>query len=326
MRKFKIIKMTNMSPLHIGLGRDSYDVAASLLHSDTIASALASLRANGGKDGDIKDFLECLSITSAYPFSGKTYFLPKPDGKLNVEVKGVEEKVYRKSLKKVKFIAKEVWDSLISGSLVVVEESQVKGQYLLADSKSKFEVPTKSIINQRVNVPRADGEDATPFAFSWTFFMPNAGLYCIIDCEDDKFDEIKNLFIELGEQGIGSDRSVGGGHFDIEIDEIELPEVEDANSQLLLSMFIPSKEELEQIDLLSSKYQIIKRGGFISGASSEKLRHYRRNTAYMFLEGSILQSSVKPKGVVIDLTPSIAEENLHPVYRSGKAFCVNIKI
>lgn len=326
MSSFRIIKMTNMSPMHIGLGRDSYDVSAGTLHSDTLTAALASLRALMGKDGDILQFLESFALSSAFPYTGSTLFLPKPAGRLNVEVAGMEEKDYRKLLKKIDFVALPVWKELVNGGKVTINRGQLHGQYLVQVPDENFQPPMVDVITQRVAVPRVDGKNADPFAFEWTFFSKEAGLYCLLDADSDVADEVIALFTELGEQGIGSDRNVGGGHFDVEASgSMELPQVENANATMLLSMFMPKQQEMNSLDVESSRYQLMKRGGFISGASDDSLRHLRKNTVYMFAAGSVFHTVEPFAGKVVDLRPSWSDGNLHPVYRSGKALSIKIK-
>lgn len=326
MPNYKIIKMTDMSPMHIGLGRDSYDVSAGALHSDTLTAALASVRALSGKDGDLKQFLESFTLSSAFPYCDDTFFLPKPAGKINVEVEGMQEKDYRKLLKKVAYVASTVWKKLITGEKLIVKRCQIHGQYLIDESKDDFVPPMVSMITQRVKVPRIDNEDATPFAFEWTYFRKGCGLYCLLDASSDIGTEVEKLFNELGEQGIGSDRNVGGGHFGIDTTKtFEMPEVPDADGTMLLSMYIPEQHELTKLNVETSRYQLLKRGGYIAGSSSDNLRHLRKNTVHMFTAGSVFNCIDQLNGKVVDLRPQWKDGDLHPVYRSGKALSINIK-
>jgi CRISPR/Cas system CSM-associated protein Csm4 (group 5 of RAMP superfamily) len=53
MAHFSIIKLTNMSPLHIGSENDNYDSSSDSLQSDTISSAIAAIRAQNGRIDDL---------------------------------------------------------------------------------------------------------------------------------------------------------------------------------------------------------------------------------------------------------------------------------
>lgn len=321
-----IIKFKNLTPLHIGTGKENYDFSSSVLHSDTLSAALASLRAQKGKSSDIESFLMSFAISSAFPYFGEFYFLPKVQGRLNVRVKGQEEHAYRKKLKKVKFVDSLLWQDLIRGKEIEVKEEQLQGDYLLsAGAFEKFDLPSKSQVNQRVSVPRGDGK-TEPFFFDWTYFRENAGLYCILDAPDDLEIELQTLFEELGEIGIGTDRSVGGGRFEVEkVDKQIVQDVQDADSYMLLSLYIPTEEELKCIDLENSSYELLLRGGFISGSEEVRFRHLRKKSVYMFNVGSVITSSKSLDGAIVDLMPEWNDEKMHAIYRSGRPFVVPIK-
>ena len=78
MPTYKIIKLKNLTPLHIGTGKENqYDFSAADLHSDTLSAALAALRAQQGQADDIETFLQSFSLSSAFPYWNDICFLPK---------------------------------------------------------------------------------------------------------------------------------------------------------------------------------------------------------------------------------------------------------
>lgn len=322
------IKLKNMSPLHIGTGRDSYDISSPTLSSDVLSSALASVRVMMGKSNDINEFLRTFTISSAFPYDHDNYFLPRPNGRLNIRVKNLEESEYRKKLKKLRYISEPVWNRLAKGELVEIDQDQLYGEFLINNPVKDYKVPMTRISNQRVSVPRGDDHDATPFMFEWTFFRhgeTESGLYCLIDCDRAVKDEIISLFQTLGTLGIGSDRTVGGGHFEIEVDEVESPHIE-GNAILLLSTYIPQEDEIGELNLSNSNYSLIKRGGFMAGSSKENFRHLRKKTVYMFDTGSVFLTKNALKGTIVNLAPEWKESETHPVYRSGRPLYINIKM
>ena len=326
MPTYNIIKLKNLTPLHIGTGKENqYDFSATDLHSDTISSALAALRAQQGKTNDIENFLQSFSISSAFPFYDNVYFLPKFQGKVNISVEKKEECEYRKQLKKLKFIDSNLWCNLISGLSVTVNANCLQGEFLLKDAKD-FEKPYQSQVNQRVNVSREDNCDANPFFFRWTYFNKKAGLYCLTDAKDDKFKEILKLFESLGEAGLGTDRNIGGGKFEIESGTLDLPEIPDANQTMLLSLYIPAEEELAKLKLKTAKYELLLRGGYMAGSDEESFRHLRKRSIYMFNVGSIFPTVEKLTGKTVDLAPVWNDERMHPVFRSGRPFYLPVKI
>lgn len=325
--KSVIVKFKNLTPLHIGTGRENYDFSAGVLQSDTISSALASLYAAQGGDCDVYEFLNSFVITSAFPYSDNHYFLPAPNGKLDIMVNGEDEQDYRKNLKKIRYIDSEIWKSLTNGQSVEIERKQLNGTFLIADDYNGFKVPYVSQVNERVAVSRDGSDNTSPFFFDWTYFCENSGLYCILSCDDNKLPLFESLFSSLGETGIGTDRNIGGGKFDVEFVDMDiLPAVKDANASMLLSMYIPTAEELAGIDLENSRYDLQLRGGYISGSGHERFRHLRKKSVYMFSAGSVFASTQSLSGKIVDLRPDWNDDALHPVYRSGKPFVVPIKI
>lgn len=322
MSKYRIIKLTNLSPLHIGTGRENYDFSSASLSSDAISAALASVRASLGHDSDINSFLSSFAISSAFPFVGNQYFLPNLLRKINVDKH--QEETYRKRLKKIKFVESSLWQTIISGEPITIDESQLQKEFLIK-SNTDFSAPSKTNVMQRVKV--AHGEhNSDPFFFEWTYFSPNAGLFCIVDADDQLFSELLQLFQLLGVEGIGTDKNIGGGKFDVEVGEISLCEPSDANATMLLSTYIPSKDEVSVLNLEASAYELILRNGYMAGSTIESLRHLRKKSIYIFNVGSVFATTQQLQGKIVDLTPQWNDNRLHPIYRSGRPFSIKIKI
>ena len=333
METYTIFKLKNLTPLHMGTGKENYDFSASELQSDTISAALAAMRAQQGRAADIEAFLSSFSISSAFPYlqcgEDVIYFLPKPLCKLNIVVKGEKEEQYRKRLKKIQFIDASLWQELIGGKQLLIEAAQLQGTFLFSENSAALgSTLYKSQVLQRVSVPRADGEDATPFFFEWTFFDRNSGLYCLIDAaQSDMEQEIEQLFTALGENGIGTDRSVGGGRFEIEKECLTLSFPHESNAAMLLSLYIPAEQEMESLQLMNASYSLLQRGGYISGSDEVNLRHLRKRSVYMFSVGSLFPTKAEMlKGKVVNLRPAYNSEKMHPVFRSGLPLAIPFKI
>ena len=321
-----IIMLTNLSPLHIGTGKENrYDFSATDLHSDTLSAALAALRWQQGNTDDITEFLHSFSLSSAFPFRDNIYFLPKIRGKINVKVTLKKEQSYCKQLKKIKYIDKTLWCELIQGNEITIDESQLKGDYLFKEN-TVFELPFKSQVSQRVSVPRANNENVTPFFFNWTYFHEKAGLYCLTDAKDEKFEELMTLFKLLGETGLGTDRNIGGGKFKVISGTLDLPDIPDANQTMLLSLYIPTEEEITKLSLKTANYELLLRGGYMAGSCEESLRHLRKRSIYMFNVGSLFPMTGLLTGKIVNLAPTWNDERMHPVYRSGRPFYIPVKI
>lgn len=325
MAKFKIIKLKNLTPIHIGTGKENYDFSSDELKSDTISATLAAMRVMHGGTEDLEEFMNSFTISSAFPFWKDSMFLPKIIGKIEVVVAGKEEYQSRKELKKIKYIESSLWNEIICGNQITVSEEQLQKEFLISLS-DKFKTVSKSVVHQRVTIPRGDAGKTEPFFFEWKFYHPDAGLFCIVDAKDEVFNEILELFKELGYIGFGTDKNIGGGKFEIEIGEITLPEIKDATHQMLLSLYIPNEDEMKNLNLQESKYEITLRGGFMAGSSLDNFRHLRKKSIYMFNAGSVFNTTAKLNGKVVNLQPDWSDDNMHAVYRSGKPFYLPVKI
>lgn len=328
MADYTIIKMSHLSPIHIGTGRENYDMAASELHSDTISSALAAIGANTGLCDDIKTFISSFAISSAFPYHDNCFFLPRTQGRLDITVTDAKEHEYRKQLKKVRYIEQSLWLEMATGNNLKIKKSQIKGSFIVPDSAlTDDESPmiSQSQISQRVSVPRDGSKDAEPFFFDWHYYAENAGLYCITDAKGDTLDKVKELFTILGETGIGTDKSVGGGKFDVETFPFTYNETSGANKSVLMSLYIPTQEEFAEIMNNGSTYSLIQRGGYMAGSDKPQFRHLRKKMIYAFSTGSVFETTSKLDGKVVDLRPAWNDDTMHPVYRSGKPIVFKIK-
>ena len=139
-------------------------------------------------------------------------------------------------------------------------------------------------------------------------------------------EDILALFKQLGEVGLGTDKNIGGGKFEIEVAQLSISEVNTANAIMLLSLFIPTEKELPRLNLPNSRYELLQRGGYIAGSQDVMFRHLRKKSVYMFNIGSVFSTTIPIRGRVIDLRPDWQDKQLHPVFRSGKPFVVPIKM
>jgi len=313
MADFQIIRLKDISPLHIGTGTENYYFASGVLQSDTVSSALAAVGIQTGilEESEIIEFLNSFKISSAFPYCSNEYYLPISGGKIALDNPDYEKK-YRKELKDLKFLeAEEIFPVWASGKKLKIKSVKDKN----AQSGSK------KIVAERVTITE---NLSTPFFFEWSFFEKNCGLYFIIDCNKDVFEKVFKLFNILGEFGIGTDKNVGGGKFEVERSQIELPDVKNPDATMILSSYIPEENEFGSLNLQSSNYQLIKRGGYIAGSDNETFRHLRKKPVYMFVSGSVFNTTQELEGKIVDLAPKY--KNMHSVYRSGRPLTLKIKL
>lgn len=321
MATYRIVKLCNLSPLHIGTGRDDYSTSSPCVHSDTLSAALAAMLAQTSVNADIESFMESFTISNAFPFVDNRYFMPKPIGRLAVQ--GCSEEQVRKKLKKLKYIELPVWSQVVSGEAPFINEKQLNGEFLLEAGNENVN-PYRSQVSQRVNIS-PENSNTTPFFFKWQYHSPNAGLFCIVDASEGTMKKLEELFTLLGDIGIGSSKSVGGGKFNVKIESIELPTIENPDSTLLLSLYIPSPEEINSIDLEKSRYELLKRGGYMAGSTVPKFQHLLKKSVYMFNAGSVFAGQHRLNGIIADITPSWNDTLMHRVLRSGRPIVLPVK-
>ena len=99
---FDIYKLRFQTPLHISKGKlNSYESSESMLHSDTIKSALFVSLLNLYEETVASDFMEKVTVSSAFPFNVTGCWLPKP---LSFSFGDLETAENRKKLKKIEII------------------------------------------------------------------------------------------------------------------------------------------------------------------------------------------------------------------------------
>ncbi len=89
-------------------------------------------------------------------------------------------------------------------------------------------------------------------------------------------------------------------------------------------MYLPTREELKEIDLDNSSWQLIKRGGYMAASSSNDFRTLRKNNIYFFTEGSAFDTPLNLKGKYADLKPQWNEGQMHPVWRDGQPIFIEV--
>lgn len=331
MAKRTIFKLHFQTPLHVSIGKSSYDSTLTSIESDTLSAALASLKAQqGANSAQILSFLDSFTISSAFPYVERFYFLPKPKVTDKILIDGKESHQYRKQLKDVEFLELSVWKEWVSGLPANISPEQLlQNNYILplGTQKEDFVKPFETQVSQRVTVSRDGIGEATPFYFEWIYFNQSkeCGLYIIVEAKEPSvINELYDLLSTLGDFGIGTDRSVGGGHFTVTTDQIDWPEIQDSNAQISLSLYHPSETELDKLHLPKANYSILLRGGFMAGSTDVSKRHLWKRSVYMFGVGSVFPTIDRLEGDIVDLRPEW-NEPLHPVFRSGKALFVPIK-
>ena len=344
----KAYKLKFLSPLHLSTGIEDYSSLESHLHSDTIASAIfvSGLQLGLGAEA-CKKLLDETRFSSAFPWFENVYFMPRPFKEVRFEFKKeeVNEDRQAKTQKKINFISKDLFEKVISEEKSEIKELK-KNNILQKSMLSKDTAflnesfVWKEELQQRVTIPKysENEQDAKPYQILKMHFSDKGGLYILVDSSEENHKTLNSLLKLLGDNGIGSDRTVGNGQFEVvSVENFQLQLPEKANSWISLGLYIPLRNEIEEnftspkeetltqpFDTFSSKtlrdqeenkstWQIVKRGGWINFTENQVLT--RKKSIYAFTVGSVLNFKEKPFGNIVDLRPDGIK---HPVWREGR--------
>ncbi len=328
----EIAKLHFTSPLHLSRGKSGLDTSFEVLHSDTLKSALfvCALELDLLRGEDARPFFESFTISSAFPFVNDQLFFPRPE-RLHDSIEGQaqaesNEKIDRKKLKKVKYFSKKRFEELLKGELKILKDNEVrKTKYY---SETDIIEPFKSETVQRVVVSRNYDEDGSDtFYTERLYFTEGGGLFFLIDIKDEtQRNTIESALLLLGDNGIGSDKSVGNGQFEFKgIEPFAFEQAQNANKQISLSLFSPKKGEVNRADFLElSAYSLTARGGYVASPDNFNRSSLRKKSIVMFTEGAVFPKA-ELVGDVKDLNPNsddLREKNLeikHPIWRDGRA-------
>lgn len=334
---FKAYKLHFTAPLHISNQHEDENTSLRTIHSDTLYAALISSLAKAGhsipQDGDLG-----FTVSSLFPYfqknkdSAPVYFLPIP---LHHKQAEIADPTMLKKVKRVQWVDSSLYGKVLAGHSLFegtenysrIQESYLSDVQLPEDANGSREF-VRSEVSQRVTLSSRTGEeDAKPYYIDKILFRHHAGLFFLAEGETTLLD--KALAI-LSSEGIGTDRNVGFGFFDITTDSITIDLPEKANHQLALSLLIPeSKEQMEM--LMNSErvaYDFMRRGGWITTYPYMTLR---KNAIYGFLPGSVfhkeMDATCSVLGKIVNLKPEVEGIEIdHPVWRNGKSIMLPINL
>lgn len=328
---YTLIKLHFRAPLHISRGREQYESSEDILGSDALKSALfaCGLQLFGAAEMGGEAFFQSFRVSSAFPFCGEEYFFPKPMARLGLKPEKSQEAKAAKKIKKLSFLGKRYFERCLAAQEQEVPDAHwLQNGKFLSDILSEESKVMQKEIQQRVAVP-AWGEEgnAMPYNLERIYFGPEAGLYFLTDAGPELRPRLEAMLRLLGDNGLGTDRSVGNGHFEHEwVDNFSLNLPAQARHQLNLSLYLPTMEELQQTDLSDSAYLIKRRGGWLASAANPDQTGYRKQSVFMFTEGSVFPDAAR-RGKVIDLMPEMPGSMgkvEHPVWRDGQALFIPI--
>lgn len=320
---FDCVKLHFSSPLHLSRGREQFDKSARLLHSDTLAAALfMAARHLGAPEDEALALLDALRLSSAFPFWEEEYFFPKPMVPLPFDLKAEPVEKQGKYFKNIRFLGKSWFEKTLHAEHADIDrERHLMEKAFL--SEYRVDKVFRSEVMQRVTISPDYSEDARPFYAERLYFGAKAGLFVLVQWQDDAPKALfQSAFRLLGDLGIGTDRSVGNGFFEPVFNDLSLRVPETAAHQCSLGLYLPAENEITGDDLDQSAWSLIKRGGYLAGAADPDHITLRKRSVFMFEEGAVFPN--RPRmGKRVDLKP--AWQGLeHAVWREGRPIFVPI--
>jgi hypothetical protein len=195
-----------------------------------------------------------------------------------------------------------------------------------------------------LNVTDADGNEAGQLFHAednwWTDpdnetdeMLPNTGLYFLADGDISKIEPVLHL---LRHWGVGADRTAGKGVFDFIIEDFSEkikalePPASSSNALLNLSLFRPTKPELENLEQADGCWQYLleRREGYVGGHRTL----HRKEARMYFREGSVF---ARPENLKTRYMGCIHEHQFpsgsdkpspppHRIWDNGFGFMVNL--
>lgn len=291
-----LFRMHPVSAFHIGERGVGMEATSRIIHSDTLFGAICwAWRFLYGED-ELVDLLGCFLsdsppflISSAFPFIGDLYLMPKPlEGLKSIEPDKKARKAWLVSHSIFQRVTngEEIIDyRLIDGGAIASNDEALMVEEMLGPSPpwTTDELPRVALDRKTMR--------SEIYHVGELWFADGCGFYMMVDFRDGSTrNKLEGAMRLLGDEGIGGERSCGKGLFSLESASIKVGS-DDGNRAVLLSLCRPRKEEVHALQ--SSSYDLVLRRGW-AGASGHRKRGLR-----MLSEGSVVPRSFS--GSVVDV-------------------------
>ena len=346
-----IVRIKFTSPFRFGADNSGVGIedAQPFFHSDTLFSSLCNAWARFGiLDND--ELISCgekflLSSSFIYVYKDSAvYFVPKPLISC-CWLKGLQctqKEQLEKLIKKAHWVTSDMfmhWLNSNPPDCVFPENPRKLSERLDYGSLFREQIVVKHAQDRLTGACNLFYENQFEFKEA-----PSCGLYFFVTLKDHSFQDKFNLGLKaLSQTGLGGERNFGLGRFEVDNANGVLIPIEKDGSDLeflfedsicshrcLFSLSLPTQSEINQLasntDSQIAQYDIVLRKGWTF--SSVNMYQMKRQSIYMFSEGSVFSINRCPVGRIEDLAPldDIKNTNFpHPIFRFGKSFSVPLK-
>lgn len=336
-----IFRLSFPQGLLLSRGRpDSYEAPLPLLRADSLKSALLAaalpLFPELREPATSEAWLAGFTLSSGFPFAtglqGQVeYFFPKPQLHLPA-IEGLKQEEAGKPTKKIAWLGQRYFEQLLrdEGQSIATAHLHDGGRFV-SEKLAAATVVTRPHQQPHVFVPRGGGLDAVPYYTESLYFGPGAGLWFGVAyapaTEATVRPRVEAALRLLTDQGLGTDKHLGRGHFTAQADTLILSVPAAPTHWLNLGPWCPTRAALppERLAAVHTAYGLTRHGGYLASPAQEDLVRLRKKSVYMFDEGSVFGrlpgEADPPAGALHDLQPADFVLG-HPVWRDGRPLWV----
>lgn len=207
--------------------------------------------------------------------SKKIFLLPKPIFPIEIKEQNNTKEQSNfsilKKYKKSKYITEQALESFtdqmnkqlsgepifkIEKGIISIKQQEIYDDLIVKEIRAHNTL-TRATINPTIQLEK-EGKTEN-FFFSERYKLRNSGFYFIFAVDNEELHDMIIASIQLlAERGIGKKISTGAGAFNIlKIEKMDLPEIDPSESSILISHWIPSKQEIKS-DIYPETYKIEK--------------------------------------------------------------------
>jgi len=288
------------------------------VHSDTWSAAILSVAASTGVDVDAWGE-PWFRVSSTLPVlrdgdHGWTLFYPMPET-LRDAIAGGRD---RKTAKAILYADEGFLQSRGQrGHALLERDGKLRLDAQSGEARAWVSIRTGLAVDRSSGGPIED----QLFEVGDVLVDPRLALGLLVEAPEDRVQEFERYLRLLGFSGVGASRTRGRGQFELAAWLDFKPPKFGSGAHLLLSLYHPTRDEVQAGVLDGSWYRLVQRGGFVTSPGAMSLR---RDRVTMLLEGAVIGSREPPRGDVVQVLALGTRGARNQVVRDGRAFAIPI--